>query len=134
MDGHDLDVLVCTWEEAKARALELPNCAGFTFNSAASRFEGVVEVFFKDRRHGNNDWRWQTWLKTDWNGADPPQLFWPGNAHEEMGYSPFMYGELVDNEDDDEDEEEEEDDDEDSEDDEDDDAEIDEFDVDDDDM
>ena len=73
-------------------------------------FEGVVEVFFKDRRHGNNDWRWQTWLKTDWNGADPPQLFWPGNAHEEMGYSPFMYGELVDNEDDDEDEEEEEDD------------------------
>ena len=38
VDGHDLDVLVCTWEEAKARALELPNCAGFTFNSAASRF------------------------------------------------------------------------------------------------
>ena len=113
--GHDLDVRVCTWEEAKARALELPNCAGFTFNSAAPRFEGVMEVFFKGRRHGNNDWRWQTWLKTDWNGADPPQTNWPGNAHEDMGGPPmgFMGDDEDDDEDDEDDEEEEEDDDDD---------------------
>ena len=103
--GHDIDRRVCTFAEARERAMELPNCAGFTFNSAAPRFHGLMECFFKDVRGGNNDWRWQTWLKTEWTGADPPQSNWSGNAHEHAGaYHAFMHhdgdGDDVDNDDD----------------------------------
>ena len=80
--GHDIEVSINTLEEAKARALELPNCAGFTAHTHAPSFEGAKVCFFKDRRDGNNDWRWQTWLKTDWTGADPPPTEWRGNVHD----------------------------------------------------
>eukprot|EP00966_Prymnesium_polylepis_P099283 2299600-Prymnesium_polylepis.1 len=60
--GNDLGIRLCTFEQAKERAAAMPNCAGFTFESATTRFDGVQEVFFKDRANGNNDWRWQTYL------------------------------------------------------------------------
>ncbi len=80
--GHDIEVGMYTLEEAKARVLALPNCAGFTVNTNGPSFDGELECYFKDRRDGNNDWRWQTWLKTDWTGADPPRTEWRGNVHD----------------------------------------------------
>ena len=77
-NGHDIEVRQCTFEQAKALALELPNCAGFTFNSAAPQFDGVQTVHFKDRRDGNTDWRWQSYLRADWAGADPAPLPYHG--------------------------------------------------------
>ena len=78
VQGHDIEVRQCTLEQAKALALELPNCAGFTFNSAAPQFDGVQTVHFKDRRDGNTDWRWQSYLRADWAGADPAPLPYHG--------------------------------------------------------
>jgi len=75
--GHDIDVRICTLEEAKARALELPNCAGFTFHSTSPQFTGAREVFFKDRRDGNTDIAWQTCLRPGWRGPDPAPTPWP---------------------------------------------------------
>ena len=78
VQGHDIEVRQCTLEQAKALVLELPNCAGFTFHSAAPQFDGVQTVHFKDRRDGNTDWRWQSYLRADWAGADPAPLPYHG--------------------------------------------------------
>ena len=102
--GHDLDVRLCTFAQAEELAAGLPNCAGFTFNSAAPRFEGVMTVHFKDRREGNNDWRWQTWLTAGWTGDDPAPTEWPGNAHVGPGYHQEDWGGEDDWEEDDEEE------------------------------
>ena len=78
VQGHDIEVRQCTLEQAKALVWELPNCAGFTFYSAAPQFDGVQTVHFKDRRDGNIDWRWQSYLRADWAGADPAPLPYHG--------------------------------------------------------
>ena len=78
VQGHDIEIRQCTLEQAKALVLELPNCAGFTFHSAAPQFDGVQTVHFKDRRDGNTDWRWQSYLRADWAGADPAPLPYHG--------------------------------------------------------
>ena len=90
VQGHDIEVRQCTFEQAKALALELPNCAGFTFNSAAPQFDGVQTVHFKDRRDGNTDWRWQSYLRADWAGADPAPLPYHGRGllASDVGMSP----------------------------------------------
>ena len=69
VQGHDIEIRQCTLEQAKALVLELPNCAGFTFHSAAPQFDGVQTVHFKDRPDGNTDWRWQSYLRADWAGG-----------------------------------------------------------------
>lgn len=89
--GNNIEIRILTFEEAKRRMLELPDCAGFTFGSAAPRFHGTHTVFFKNRRDGNNDWRWQSWLKADWNGSDPPPTDWAGNSNDGPGYDPLHY-------------------------------------------
>ena len=99
--GNDLEVRICTFAQAIERAAALPNCAGFCFHSAAPTFAGSAEVFFKDRRDGNNDWRWQTYLRSDWMGADPLPSNWPGNDFDDPGYDQFDWG--YDEEDDDDD-------------------------------
>ena len=81
-----------TLAQAKARALELPGCAGFTFKSTnltpalpsgsadidtASYTPDRYRVYFKSRRNGNTDGLWQTYLLADWTGADPAQTPWP---------------------------------------------------------
>ena len=82
--GHDLERRVCTFDEAKAHAISLgPACAGFTFHGVGPKFRGVAEVFFKDNRNGNNDWRWQTHLKNGWAGADGEYTDWPDNEHDD---------------------------------------------------
>ena len=82
----------CTLAQAKARALELPGCAGFTFKSTnltpalpsgsadidtASYTPDRYRVYFKSRRNGKTDGLWQTYLLADWTGADPAQTPWP---------------------------------------------------------
>ena len=74
---HDIEVRVCTLAEARARALEMPGCAGFTVKSDTPAFDGQKQVFFKKRRHGNTDIEWQTYLLADWTGADPAPTPWP---------------------------------------------------------
>ena len=51
----------------------------------------MLECFFKDRRDGNNDWRWQTYLCSSWTGADPEPTDWPGNLYDGPGYNPFHH-------------------------------------------
>ena len=84
-NGHDIEVRWCTLAQAKARALELPGCAGFTFQSTTpppdlpiyTPDNRLSRIFFKRRRNGNTDVLWQTYLLTDWTGADPAPTPWP---------------------------------------------------------
>ena len=62
-----IEIGTYTLEEAKARALALPNCAGFAVNTNAPTFGGRKPCFFTTRRDvgdGDDAWLWQTWLKT----------------------------------------------------------------------
>jgi hypothetical protein len=93
--GHDLSIQLCTFAQAHERANNMQGCAGFTFEGVAPTFEGVQEVFFKGRRDGNDDWRWQTYLCTNWAGPAGEYSDWPGNMYEGIHYNQNMFDDGV---------------------------------------
>ena len=66
--GDDVHEEVMTVEQAKEFAQTLPNCYGFTFNSADRNHQGPIRIWFKSKLnvlYNESWWTWSTGLGMD---------------------------------------------------------------------